>query len=309
VDFALQESEYTEIESTAASDYGGCFNTRLLRALRSTPYHTISNNGAPSHVPDTMHEDEFLDTVQREASLESHETARAATEATLQTLGERISDTNTSELAGTLPDPLAPPLTEASPGEAEAFSLDEFVDRVSERTGHTAPDAATRQARAVINALSMIADEELQALCEQLPTEFALIFDPDGPFEKDEFLATVQQRAGVTSTEAANDATTVTLQTLGERFTTGEAKDIALYLPDEFEAAFVQSSGDDATAYSLDEFIDQVAQREQIDPDTARRHVQAVGSTVAEVVSDRELDAAKKQLPDPFGVLFEPPDE
>lgn len=255
-----------------------------------------------------MHEDEFLDTVQQEASLESQEAARTVTEATLRTLGERISDTNSSELAATLPDPLAPSLTDASPGEAAAFSLDEFVDRVSERSGHTTPDTAPRQARAVITALSMIADEELQALSEQLPTEFALIFEPDGPFEKDEFLDTVQQRAGVASAEAAHDATTATLQTLGERFTTGEARDMALYLPNGFEVAFVQSSGDDTTAYSLDEFIEQVAQREQIDPDTARRHVQAVGSTVAEVVSDRELDAAKKQLPDPFGTLFEPPD-
>ena len=256
-----------------------------------------------------MHEHEFLDTVRQEAPLDSEDAARTVTEATLQTLGERISDTVAADLATVLPDELTTPLIEASPDEAEPFSLDEFIDRVSDRAESPTSDAATRQARAVVAALSVVADDELQDVREQLPTEFAVIFEPDGPFEKDEFLDTVQQRAGVESVETAEQATTATLRTLGERLTTGEAADLALYVPDEFEDSLVQSGDNDATGYSLDEFTEHVAQRENIDPDTARRHMRAVGSTLAELVSDHELDAAKKQLPDPFGVVFEPPAE
>lgn len=253
----------------------------------------------------TMHEDEFLETVRQEAAIQSKDAARSISEATLQTVGERITDGQAQDIAPALPDAFADSLVESHPNEADVFSIDEFTERVSERAGIPESDVP-KQSRAVVTALSTT-DTELQTVREQLPTEFNVIFEPAGPIETDDFLDTVQQRADVGSTDAARDATHATLQALGERLATGEAKDIALYLPEEFEAPLVESGESDAVGYSLDEFVQQVAQREDIEPDEARRYAHAVNSTVAETVSDRELDAAKKQLPDPFGAIFEPP--
>lgn len=254
-----------------------------------------------------MHEDEFLEIVRQEAALGSKDAARSISEATLRTVGERITDGQAQDISLALPDNLADSLMEAGSSEAEVFSIDEFTDRVSERAGIPKSDV-TKQSRAVVTAISTT-DTELQNLREQLPTEFNVIFEPGGPIEMENFLDTVRQRSNIESTDAASDATNATLQTLGDRLTTGEAKDIALYLPEEFEAPLVESGESEAVGYSLDEFVQQVAQREDIESAEARRHAHAVSSTVAETVSDRELDAAKKQLPDPFGAIFDPPTE
>lgn len=71
----------------------------------------------------------------------------------------------------------------------------------------------------------------------------------------------------------------------------------------------VESSDESAMEYSREEFVQRVAQRESVKIETATTHTQAVCSALAETASERELGAAKKQLPDPFGVFFEPLDE
>lgn len=155
----------------------------------------------------------------------------------------------------------------------------------------------------------MAAEDSLDAAREQLPAEFDLIFEPGGPIREEEFLETVRDRAGVDSIDEARNAVEATLTALSERLTEGQAADLALYLPDEFEDWATASSGDEAEPLSLDEFAARVAQYEGVEKREARRHVHAVGSTVAEAASDREVENAGKQLPDPFGTIFEPPEE
>lgn len=253
-----------------------------------------------------MNEEEFIETVRQEAPLESADAAEDVTMATLQTLGERITDGEASDLARDLPDELTGPLVEEPPGEAEPFSLDEFTSRVSDRAGVDESEVVAGS-RAVATALSE-ASEEFETAREQLPPEFDVAFEPRGPATREEVLRTVQDRAGLDSKDAARDVASATLRTLGERLTAGEANDLARYLPGDLAEQLVPSDGkEDATEYSLDEFVRRVAEREGAGEDEARVHAHAVCSTLADAVSERELDAARKQLPDPFGAAFEPP--
>lgn len=252
-----------------------------------------------------MDDEEFIEIVRQEAPLESKDAARDVTDATLQTLGERITDGEASNIAQHLPDDFAETLINASQGEADPFSLEEFTERVSERAGIDESQAIVHS-RAVATALST-AVEEIETVREQLPSECDVIFEPSGPITEDNFLETVQDRASLNSSEAARDAATATLRTLGERLSKGEAADLALYLPDAFEEAIVESDNAPATDYSFDKFVQRVSQREGVEKEDATIHSQAVCSTLAETASEREIGAAKKQLPDPFGVIFEPP--
>lgn len=253
-----------------------------------------------------MHEAEFIETVRRDAPIESEEVAAEVTLATLRTLGERITDGEAADVAEQLPRGLAEPLADA-PGEADPFSLDEFTARVSDRAGVDDADVVPA-ARGVAAALSEAAPAELDAAREQLPTEFDVIFEPGGPIATDAFLETVSARAGVDSTDAARAATTATLRTLGERLSAGEAADLALYLPDPFAETLVESADASPTDDALDEFVRRIAEREDVERAAAKTHARAVCGTLAETAGERELDAAKKQLPDQFGVLFDPPE-
>lgn len=252
-----------------------------------------------------MDDEEFIDTVRQEASLESKDTARDVTNGMLQTLGERITDGEASNIARHLPEDFAETLINASQGEAEPFTLEEFTERMSERSA-VDDSRIIAHARAVATALS-VALEDIETVREQLPSEFDVIFEPSGPITETNFLETVQDRADLDSSEAARDAVTATLRILGERLSEGEAIDVALYLPDAFEDALLASDDKSATNYSFDEFVQRVSQREGVKKENAAVHAQAVCSTLAETASEREISAAKKQLPDPFGMLFEPP--
>ena len=60
---------------------------------------------------------------------------------------------------------------------------------------------------------------------------------------------------------AAELAITATLETLNERLTGGEAKDLAAQLPKEVQPA-LQPKTEEAEAFSLEEFYRRVAERE-----------------------------------------------
>lgn len=253
-----------------------------------------------------MHEEDFLETVRQGASLDSTEQARTVTEATLRTLGERITDGEADDLARNLPPEFATALTDASPGEADPFSLEEFVERVSGRA-EIDDSLVVEYSRGVAAALAEGADTELETAREQLPPEFDVIFVPGGPTTVNEFLEAVRDRGDLDSTDAASDATTAMLRTLGERLSGGKAADLALYLPEQFGEELVETGDEEIADYSLDEFVRRVSQREGVEKERARRHARAVGSTLGDAASVHEIDAAKKQLPDPFGTIFDPP--
>src|SRR5215217_2791999 len=77
--------------------------------------------------------------------------AERAVIATFETLGERISGGEASDLAAQLPEELAEPLFRAG-GDAEGFGLRAFFQRIAEKEG-TDVNKATEHASAVMAVL------------------------------------------------------------------------------------------------------------------------------------------------------------
>lgn len=130
-----------------------------------------------------MDADEFVQRVQGEAGLDDAEHARAATEATLWTLGEHLSAGEAADVDALLPEGLHGFLTATSDETPAEFSVEAFYRRVAERED-VAPDEATTHARAVMAALAVaVGENELQDVREQLPNEYDSLFEPPEPGE------------------------------------------------------------------------------------------------------------------------------
>jgi putative intracellular protease/amidase/uncharacterized protein (DUF2267 family) len=118
-------------------------------------------------VPPSDHQ-AFTQTVAELAGIEG-DVAERATEATLTTLGERISEGEGEDLARHLPDSLAPLIVQ--PGNAQPFPAEEFFRRVADREG-TDPETAERHAAAVVATLARREGrKELHDMMSQLPRE------------------------------------------------------------------------------------------------------------------------------------------
>lgn len=95
--------------------------------------------------------------------------AEQAIQATLVTLGEKISEGEAEDLARHLPDEFAPLIVQR--GNARSFSADEFFRRIAEREG-TDPETAERHARAVVAALALrVGHREFGEMLAQLSRE------------------------------------------------------------------------------------------------------------------------------------------
>ena len=127
-----------------------------------------------------MQYQEFLQRVQEQisASEPATQTQRAAEQAitaTLQTLSERLTGGEATDLAAQLPEELKAPL-ERSAEEAERFSLEEFYERVAEREGVDL-ETARNHASAVMSVLRLaVTPGQLDDLMAQLPSEFNVLF-------------------------------------------------------------------------------------------------------------------------------------
>ena len=123
---------------------------------------------------------EFLRRVEQQigATQPITDTQRAAEQAitaTLETLSERLTGGEASDLAAQLPAQLQAPL-ERSAEEAEGFSLEEFYRRIAEREGADV-DTARNDASAVMTVVGMaVTPGQLDHLRSQLPAEFNVLF-------------------------------------------------------------------------------------------------------------------------------------
>jgi uncharacterized protein (DUF2267 family) len=117
-----------------------------------------------------MKYEEFIAHVAQNAEL-SEEDAATLTRATLATLAERITGGEAQDLAAQLPAPLQTALI-SSHENAEAFSFEEFVERVADRAG-TDPDVAEAAVDAVFAALrDAVTPGEFDDVLSQLPAHF-----------------------------------------------------------------------------------------------------------------------------------------
>lgn len=114
------------------------------------------------------------------------------------------------------------------------------------------------------------------------------------------FIVTVQQKARI-SWEAAERASRATLQTLAERLSKGQARDIAVQLPEELAPYLFTDT--DAQRFGVDEFLRRVAESEGVDLATAERHARAVFTALGRLVDDAEIDDMAAELPTGFNSL------
>jgi uncharacterized protein (DUF2267 family) len=120
-------------------------------------------------------------------------------------------------------------------------------------------------------------------------------------FEK--FMGEVQHRARLSSTADALRATRATLETLCQRLTAGERKDLAAQLAHEL-AHYVQSDVP-LERLSLKDFFERVSEREEVPLPTAVYHARVVIEVLKEAVSPGEITDIRAQMPPEFDDLFE----
>jgi uncharacterized protein (DUF2267 family) len=125
---------------------------------------------------------------------------------------------------------------------------------------------------------------------------------PEG-WRYERFIVTIQQKAGISWAEAER-AARATLQTLGERISRGQARDLAEELPTHLGAWLLDSGDPDAEPLDVAEFIRRVAEREDVDRDTAEQHARAVFIALARLVRRDEIADLLAELPKDYAPLF-----
>jgi uncharacterized protein (DUF2267 family) len=116
------------------------------------------------------------------------------------------------------------------------------------------------------------------------------------------FITTIEQRAGI-SWAAAEGAARATLETLGERISSGQARQLAEDLPLQIRR-WLLAAGEDAQEFDVAEFLRRVAEREGVDPETAEHHAKAVFIALARLVRGEEITRLAAQLPSEYKRLL-----
>lgn len=114
----------------------------------------------------------------------------------------------------------------------------------------------------------------------------------------DEFMNAVAERTG-TSFERAEVLTQATLQTLAERISGGEARDMAAQLPRGLQET-VSDTPEQAERFGLGEFVRRVSMRAGTDTGQALLAVRATFATLQEALTDSEFEDVMSQLPKEF---------
>jgi uncharacterized protein (DUF2267 family) len=265
----------------------------------------------------TLGYEEFVTTVKEGAHISDQEAERVSC-ATLKTLADRLSSGETEDLAERLPEQLRSCLV-PDLDTARRFHVDEFLHRIAARTG--IDDAsAERDARAVFVALKQaVGPEEFADMRSELPADFDPLLDqaarpapirPDGlrpPLVTiDALLDRLGQQTGLDRDRALRAAEAV-LEVLAIRISGGQIEDIEPLLPPELRPALERGrsvSGERAVPLSVDAFLQEIAQREDVDRGLAAEHARAVLTVLREVLPEPEFLDIKQQLPGEYSVLL-----
>jgi uncharacterized protein (DUF2267 family) len=247
----------------------------------------------------------FMAIVQEAAGLD-RQSAERATQAVLRTLAERLSAGQARDLAEALAPELGPWL--GTDSGAEPFDADEFIRRVAKRED-VDPKLAERHARAVLLALSRsVSTEEFDDIVAELPKSFAPLLPRGARVElmpAEEFLRRVAERAGMDAGSALR-ATNAVLETLAERISGGEVRDLIDELPQALHEPLRRGdalSNGAARRMSLQEFVRRVAEREGVVPAESHAHARAVLATLREAVSPKEWLDVLAQLPQEYAAV------
>ncbi len=130
-----------------------------------------------------MKYDEFIAQVQRRADLNTRDEAILATQATLETLGERLAGGEPKDLAAQLPTELANYLQQPLAGSGEPFTLDDFFMLVAEREGLGLAEATFQALHALGLVTEVVTMGEKENIRAQLPAEFHQLFEVENEGE------------------------------------------------------------------------------------------------------------------------------
>jgi uncharacterized protein (DUF2267 family) len=120
--------------------------------------------------------------------------------------------------------------------------------------------------------------------------------------EYEEFIVTVAHEAVLDDTETAERAARATLETLAERLSPGEARDLLTELPAELKP-WIHPRGD-RQIFDADEFLRRVGERLGADLTTAERLSRAVFYALGRAVSSKEIADLTADLPGDFEPLL-----
>jgi uncharacterized protein (DUF2267 family) len=251
----------------------------------------------------------LLTLVQRATGLD-RPAAQRAIEATLRTLGERITGGEAGDIAAFLPAELRAPLERALE-PAEPIGREEFVRRVAEREG-VDPETAEEHVRAVFRMLGRaVAPGELRDMASQLPAEYEDLLEAAGvgrrqAMTRDNLVGRVAELLGVDDIKVAERATEAVLQVLGERLSAGEVRDLEEELPGEVRDALERGLAESPSARKMneEEFVARVAELEGVKPNRAERHAHAVFQALREALSYEEFNDMAAQLSEDYAPLL-----
>jgi uncharacterized protein (DUF2267 family) len=125
-----------------------------------------------------MKGEQFIAEVKNLAELDSNEDAQKTIRATFETLRERLAGNEPADLAAQLPPEIAP-FVEGAGGQ-EAFSVQEFYERVAHKEG-TKSEEAVKHARAVATVLqTAVTGGALEDVRSQLGNDYEELFGQTG---------------------------------------------------------------------------------------------------------------------------------
>ena len=120
----------------------------------------------------------------------------------------------------------------------------------------------------------------------------------------DEFIKHVQTVAQMDSREDAQRATQATLEAIRERIVGNEAKDLASQLPQQLADYLRGREGEDGQPFSMEEFVQRVSAKEQVEPTVAANHARAVFAVLQNAVTPGEFTDFKANFSEDYIDLF-----
>jgi uncharacterized protein (DUF2267 family) len=184
-EFLRRTAEREGVDLPTAEDHARAVFAALGQAVSPSEIDDLAAELSKDYTPllprgpyaEVLPAETFVQHVAQRARLDP-DRGRRATDAVLETLGERISGGEVEDLVSRLPVTLHAPLNRAvqrTGGRPARMSLDDFLQRVAEREPADV-FAARDHARAVFATLrEAVGDEEFFDVTNQLPTEFGSV--------------------------------------------------------------------------------------------------------------------------------------
>jgi uncharacterized protein (DUF2267 family) len=252
-----------------------------------------------------MDSETFLTQVGRRAQLD-RESAERATQATLETIGERLSKGQARDIVEQLPVEFAAwILTDRT----ESFDVDELVIRIAKREG-TDFDTAERHARVVFSVLrEAITPDEVDDLVADLPEDMRPIVCNLAVPSIDELVDHVAKLAEL-DRDGARRALAAVLQTLAERLPRGEVDDLITRLPIHVHGELklgIAHADDRTIRMPAEELVRRVAGREGVGLRDGTRDVRVVLQVLRDAIGVEEFSDIVVGLPRDYDPLLPAP--